>query len=194
MTKILIKHVKGSKAGQTEAFDLPINELTLGRDPSSDIRFDPDRDDLVSRIHAKLTSIPGSDYGFTLTDLNSRNGVFINGNRILGSRAINPGDVIKLGDTGPELEFDLDPRPESAPKLTRFAETPAPPTRESLIPVSTPPLASSMPHSTSTQGSIGRNTVERLITETRSDTRKKIINIASVIIVLVLIVAGGEST
>ena len=194
MQKLLVKHTKGSKANQTEAFELPITELTLGRDPASDIRFDPERDDIVGRTHAKLTPAPGSADAFTITDLNSRNGTFLNGYRILGSAPVNPGDVIKLGETGPELVFDLDPRPISQPKLTRVVEAAAPATREISVPTSssssTPSATSSVPPPSPAPGSIGRNTVERLISETRSDTRKKIINIASVIIVLILLVGG----
>ncbi len=189
MQKIIIKHIKGSKANQTEAFELPITELSLGRNATADIRFDPDRDDIVGRTHAKIIPTPDIPFGYILTDLNSRNGSFINGNRVLGSSPINPGDVIKLGETGPELVFDIDPRPELQPKPTRFDQAP-PLTRESQTPTATSSITTSIPNSASTPGSIGRNTVERLISETRSDTRKKIINTVSVIVALILMVAG----
>ena len=43
--------------------------------------------------------------------------------RITGPAKLNPGDTIELGTGGPKIEFDLDPRPASAPPATRlFAE------------------------------------------------------------------------
>ena len=190
MRKIVIKHIKGSRANQTEAFELPIKELAIGRDPAANIRFDPERDDIVGRAHAKLLPVPGSTDQFTLTDLNSRNGSFVNGIRIIGSALLNPGDVIKLGDGGPELIFDLDPRPQLEPKPTRVFEEPTPPTREGPSPSNSASANPSPSISAAAPGAIGRNTVERLISETRSDTRKSLINVVSVIVALVLLVTG----
>ena len=39
-------------------------------------------------------------------DLGSTNGVLLNGRRLSGTRALNPGDRIELGQT--ELIFDVD--------------------------------------------------------------------------------------
>jgi pSer/pThr/pTyr-binding forkhead associated (FHA) protein len=41
--------------------------------------------------------------GYVLTDL-SRNGTFVNGRRINGSRALRVGDVVRVGDE--ELQFE----------------------------------------------------------------------------------------
>jgi len=185
MKKIIIKHIKGSKANQTEAFDLPITELALGRDITADIRFDPERDDIVGRAHAKLHPVAGSADSFTLTDLNSRNGSFINGMRIVGSAVLNPGDTIKLGEGGPEFVFDLDPRPQIEVKPTRLFEDPTPPTRESVAPSN-----SSFQSEIAPRG-VGRNTVEKLIHDSHAGTQKKLVNFGSVVVVLVLLAGGA---
>src|SRR2546430_13784721 len=124
MERVIIKHLRGSKANQIEEFPLNnFKELTFGRDPSSTIKYDPDRDDLVGRQQAKLirddqaTEISGqsdsiSNLQFTVTDLNSRNGTFVNKQRIVGSVKIWPGDIVQFGPGGPEFQFDIEPRPQ----------------------------------------------------------------------------------
>ncbi|MBI1763089.1 MAG: trypsin-like peptidase domain-containing protein [Acidobacteria bacterium] len=122
MSHIMLKHLSGSRAGQTSEFPLPqTTEITLGRDPASSVSFDPAKDDLVGRYHAKITPdhlLPGQ---FTVSDLNSRNGTFINKQRISGSARVTPGDVIQLGAGGPEFEFEVLPRPAPYLQPTREA-------------------------------------------------------------------------
>src|SRR5437667_3746045 len=51
--KVLIKYAGGSKAGKTEEFFTEdFAELIFGRDPSSTVKFDPYKDDLVARRQA----------------------------------------------------------------------------------------------------------------------------------------------
>jgi transcriptional regulator with AAA-type ATPase domain len=49
---------------------------------------------LASESHAFLKRTP---MGWTLTDLGSKNGTFVNGDRISGPREIQPGDIIQIG-------------------------------------------------------------------------------------------------
>src|SRR5215216_6123822 len=124
MERIVVKHLSGSKANQVEEFPLAhVKELILGRDPSSTVKYDPDRDDLVGRQHAKITQDPNDPSQFIFTDLNSRNGTFVNRQRISGTVRVNPGDVVQLGPGGPEFVFDVEPRPAGATKATRMAQT-----------------------------------------------------------------------
>ncbi len=110
MERVVLRHLKGSKASQLEEFPLhEFVELTIGRDPASEIRFDPEKDDLVGRQHARISRDKGDPYRFKLQDLNSRNGTFLNKLRVVGEMPLQPGDVIQLGAGGPELQFDLDP-------------------------------------------------------------------------------------
>lgn len=185
MQKIIIKHLKGSKTNQTEMFELPFTELILGRDNAANIKFDPEKDDLVSRNHAKIIHDGGQ---FKLADLNSRNGTFVNGKRIQDPVILNIGDVVKLGETGVEFSFDMDPRPESATKSTRYEQSSAAQTREQIK--STRYNTMSTQETPTAKSSIGLNTVERLISETTTQTRKKIINVASGILVIIILGAS----
>ncbi len=198
MGKVIIKHLSGSRSNQTESFELPIKELVFGRDPGGQVIFDPIKDDLVGRIHCKIT-VQNNDQ-FLLTDLNSRNGTFVNNQKIIDPVQIDAGDTVQLGKGGPQFVFDLDPRPKPAPKATRFGDTAleAPLTREistgsgtlSSSPDKIEPIPASMPTSDPSRPGIGRNTVERLITQAESNTRKKMINIGSGIIGIIILISG----
>ncbi|HVH44332.1 MAG TPA: FHA domain-containing protein [Labilithrix sp.] len=73
--------------------DLELNEGTfaVGRNASCQLSLD---DPLVSRRHAIFEVGPG---GVTVEDLNSRNGVIVNGNRIDRKTPISVGDRILIG-------------------------------------------------------------------------------------------------
>src|SRR4029079_11023374 len=121
MERIILRHLKGSKSGAVEEFARSsVTELTIGRDPMAQIRFDPDKDDLVGRQHARIQADSKDSGKFTVTDLNSRNGTFLNKLRVVGTMPLVPGDVIQLGAGGPELQFDLDPLPAAYVKATRL--------------------------------------------------------------------------
>lgn len=185
MQKIIIKHIKGARAKQIDMFELPILELVLGRDSHADIKFDPQRDDVVGRNHAKIVFDNGD---FKLKDLNSTNGTFVNGKRVQGSVILNVDDVIKLGESGVELSFEIAPRPENSAGATRFEQSTAQQTREQASATRHDSFTS---ESSGAKSSIGRNTVERLISENTSQTRKKVINIAAGILVVVILSAAG---
>lgn len=120
--RIILRHLSGSKAGREEVFDLnQLQELTIGRHPSSSIHYDESKDDLVSGQHARITQDTADPTAFTLTDLNSRNGLYVDKQRVINPVRLVPGNVIQLGAGGPEFEFDLEPRPEGQLKKTRTA-------------------------------------------------------------------------
>ena len=182
--KMVLTHKSGSRTGQKD--ELPVRqhaEVTIGRDPSAVVRFAPDSDDLVSRNHAKIAQDPGDPTHFLLTDLGSRNGTFVNRQRISGTVVLTVGDVIQLGAGGPELEFDLEPRPPAAIKATRLAESPpAPPTRLSGT-APAPPDEGARP-------AVGKETVERMISSSQRSSRSTAVNIAAVLVVVVAAVAA----
>jgi ABC-type multidrug transport system ATPase subunit/pSer/pThr/pTyr-binding forkhead associated (FHA) protein len=73
--------------------------LSIGRDPQNDSVIDHPA---VSRFHARITRLPlseakGRDSIFVLADLNSTNGTFVNGERVVGERLLQPGDAIRIG-------------------------------------------------------------------------------------------------
>ena len=120
--RIILRHLSGSKAGHEEVFDVnQLQELTIGRHPSSSVQYDEAKDDLVSGQHARITQEAADATAFTLTDLGSRNGLYVDKQRVINAVRLIPGNVIQLGAGGPEFEFDLDPRPEGQLKKTRAA-------------------------------------------------------------------------
>jgi pSer/pThr/pTyr-binding forkhead associated (FHA) protein len=75
--------------------DLDGGELSIGREPASDVRLDWDEE--VSRAHAVLQYVGGV---WTLVDDGlSRNGSFVNGRRVHGRRRLEDGDSITVGRT-----------------------------------------------------------------------------------------------
>ncbi|MBN1564206.1 MAG: FHA domain-containing protein [Anaerolineae bacterium] len=76
-----------------QIYDLNKGIITLGRDITNDIVInDPE----VSRHHCRLTQGGG---GFTIEDLGSTNGTFLNGQRLTGARPLSHGDMLGLGET-----------------------------------------------------------------------------------------------
>jgi ABC transport system ATP-binding/permease protein len=65
-------------------------ELTIGRDDKSDIKIDGLQ---ISNRHARLLQ---TNSGIVVEDLNSTNGVYVNGNRI-SRQAITPNDAVQIG-------------------------------------------------------------------------------------------------
>jgi pSer/pThr/pTyr-binding forkhead associated (FHA) protein len=70
-------------------------EATVGRLPSSDLVID--WDDQVSRLHAQFERT-GSDW-VLVDDGFSRNGTFVNGERLRGSLRLKDGDGLRFGTT-----------------------------------------------------------------------------------------------
>ena len=114
-------------------------ELTLGRDPSCQIRCD-DREEAASRRHARLSVGRRDPLEIVLTDLTSRNGTFVNGQRIQGQVKLSSGDRIQLGTGGPVYQFEIAGQGETkvvtptaqimdVPAATVVAPVPAPPPR-----------------------------------------------------------------
>jgi S1-C subfamily serine protease len=118
--RIVIRHLTGSKVNQIEQFDLKeVSEITIGRDPGSNIVYDVQRDDLVSRKHAVIRIKNDKDLYFRLADRNSSNGTLLNGERISGEVELLPMDEVELGPGGPKFSFDIQPRPANLPERTR---------------------------------------------------------------------------
>src|SRR5947209_6539112 len=206
MERIVLKHLSGSKANQVEEFPLShVKELVLGRDPSSTVKYDPDRDDLVGRQHARITQDPNDPSQFIITDLNSRNGTFVNRQRITGTSRINPGDVVQLGPAGPEFVFEVEPRPASATKATRVAQTgPMAPTMQSTPSTRVSPTGGGAPPPTfpitgqapagPPSGGVGKATVERIVAANVQQAKKSqsrtYLAVIAVVVVLFIGVLG----
>lgn len=94
--------------------------VTIGKAEGNDVMVASDA--AVSRLHAALELYGAS---WCIRDLGSRNGTFVNGERVISERALHHGDEIRVGAT--RLVFraseapsaDMTAAVESAPDLTR---------------------------------------------------------------------------
>ncbi len=77
-------------------------EFLLGRSPHADWTFSSDEFPTVSFDHAVIRFESGS---FVLSDLDSSNGTFVNGERIDVACVLQNDDEIRLGLRGPRLHF-----------------------------------------------------------------------------------------
>lgn len=197
--RIIIRHVSGSKTNQVEQFPLKkTREITLGRNSSSTIAFDPQRDDVVSRRHAAIR-VEGDDTSpvFKLSDCGSSNGTFLNGEPITSEVELAPDDIVELGEGGPKFSFDVQPRPESFASRTRvinpidatvtraIAAADADATREVAFSGAEPPAVEPV------KAGVGKDTVLRMLTQERKSTsRGWMISLAAVVVVLCLVGYG----
>jgi pSer/pThr/pTyr-binding forkhead associated (FHA) protein len=76
------------------------DDVTLGRRTTNDIVLE---DPLVSRLHALVTRRGG---GMLIEDLGSHNGTYVNGERVMGLRQIQQGDLIQVGSSRAYFEDD----------------------------------------------------------------------------------------
>jgi len=112
----------GTDANQYYTWDLKPGEYLIGRKTSSSQCDFLIADQAVSRRHARLEI---GDDGKTcfLTDLDSHNGTFLNGQRIFDRIAVNPGDAILMG--GSEfriMEESVVPSSVSKPTRTKLSD------------------------------------------------------------------------
>ena len=94
-----IKLVESSRPGQP-ATEARQGSVRIGRDPGSTIRFSGDSAKVVSTHHAEIR-VEGDRW--VVADLGSRNGTYLNGRRVVAVTPLKAGDVIRLGESGPEL-------------------------------------------------------------------------------------------
>jgi DNA-binding CsgD family transcriptional regulator len=81
-------------AAGRELVALEGGRLTLGGDPANDLALSADP--TLSRLHAVLERYGA---GWCVRDLDSRNGTYVNGRRVLGERPLRPGDELRVGAT-----------------------------------------------------------------------------------------------
>jgi S1-C subfamily serine protease len=138
--------LSGGRAGHREVFDK--SYIGLGRHPLSDLRLDPEQDLDASTRHAAVLH---SGQRYVVRDLGSRNGTFVNGQKIEADYELSDGDVMRLGAHGPEVAFHLAREGTEqvipavkAPSGTAPAAKPAPPATQPAA-AKVPPSASQPP-------------------------------------------------
>jgi pSer/pThr/pTyr-binding forkhead associated (FHA) protein/V8-like Glu-specific endopeptidase len=97
---LFVRILSGARAGQIEALNEAV--ISAGRHPSSILKFDIKSDIDVSSKHAEIRH--EGDH-WTIQDLRSTNGTFVNGNRIeQWPVVLRDGDRVMFGKNGPTVE------------------------------------------------------------------------------------------
>jgi pSer/pThr/pTyr-binding forkhead associated (FHA) protein len=128
----MFKLVIQDDEGKTTVVPLIRDEITVGRKEGNTIRL-TERN--VSRRHARILRNNGT---IAIEDLESYNGVRVNGSRIKGRQPLTVSDRIQIGDYLIELKTDGDEQLPSTPddQLTQPIEKPEPPASASAsIPI-----------------------------------------------------------
>lgn len=86
-----LRVVSGPSTGRS--WRLPAGEAKIGRDPGNLVAID---DAKSSREHAKVRYADGM---YTVADLGSSNGTFVNERPVAGQIPLSDGDLIRVGDT-----------------------------------------------------------------------------------------------
>jgi pSer/pThr/pTyr-binding forkhead associated (FHA) protein len=130
--------------GRNEREVLLVGTIVVGRDPSCQLN---DLDPLLSRRHAEF--VP-SGKGVTVRDLESRNGILVNGDKV-PEHLLKPGDVVQLGHLHVRyMEEPVVKSPEDHSRVRAKTETGievptmAPPPK-APVKASAPPAAAAAP-------------------------------------------------
>ncbi len=90
-------------------------EVVIGRDPNCHIILDAFTYRMVSRRHAvlrPLSTLSEGENRWVACDLNSANGTYLNGQLLKECQELQIGDVITLGQDGPEFRFEYEAIPQ----------------------------------------------------------------------------------
>ena len=95
--------------GPIEGARYPVDSdgLTIGRDEECSVVLD---DANVSRFHARLVF---HNAAIWVQDAGSRNGVFLNGKRVVRHKQLGPGDELVIGEHAFTLELEMQEVPMS---------------------------------------------------------------------------------
>lgn len=116
-------------------------ELTVGRLPGSDLALEWDPE--VSRAHAQLARL-GREWT-VLDDGMSRNGTFLNGERVLGRRRLAARDVLRFGRTEVLYRNPLEGGAETAPSAEHARSAGLSPAQHRVLVALCAPLAAPGP-------------------------------------------------
>lgn len=194
-SRIVIQHVTGSKANRIEHLTLEgLREITLGRDSTSNIRFDEQGDDAVSRRHATIRVQAEPALAFWIADLGSRNGTRVNDEPVTAETELLPGDTVELGKGGPRFVFDLQPRPAHFAGRTKVISIGggAAPTRTlDTASIEAAARAAASTSEVAAKSGVGRNTVMNMMADQRQKTNKSWMYILAGVLAVVALGGGG---
>ncbi|MBR5243058.1 MAG: FHA domain-containing protein, partial [Thermoguttaceae bacterium] len=136
--KVALKVVGGTRTGQTVPISIP--QFMIGR--ADDCHLKP-RSELISRYHCAILT----DDGYVaVRDLGSKNGVYVNGQRVSIEQELKNGDQLVIGPLEFEVVLTVALKGETKPKITSISEVVSRTVEQNAINVATQrqaqPLAS----------------------------------------------------
>ncbi len=188
------------RSGQLKGNRLPVRVpvINIGRADYNDLVLP---DDSVSSAHAKMQRREGV---WILTDLNSTNGSFVDGEKVQGEAMLSPGATLKLGDVSllfdPPAEGDVGPGPGGTKVMGAIniplapappvSPPPAPPRPSISVPIGGPPSPrpSPAPPAFNQRPVAGRPSVARPVL---TAPRKSGNNWMVPVVIAVLVIAGA---
>lgn len=112
--KVALKVVGGTRTGQTVPISIP--QFMIGR--ADDCHLKP-RSELISRYHCAILT----DDGYVaVRDLGSKNGVYVNGQRVSIEQELKNGDRLAVGPLEFEVVLSVALKGETKPKVTSISE------------------------------------------------------------------------
>ncbi len=115
--KVKLKLLKGSDAGKE--IKIPTPKCIIGRGEDCQLR---PKSDAISRRHCVLFVKDGE---LLVRDLQSRNGTFVNSERVTEERVLKSGDAIQVGPLMFEVVIDHSLGGEKKPKVSSVKEAAA---------------------------------------------------------------------
>ena len=112
--KVALKVVGGTRTGQTVPISIP--QFMIGR--ADDCHLKP-RSELISRYHCAILT----DDGYVaVRDLGSKNGVYVNGQRVSIEQELKNGDHLVVGPLEFEVVLTVALKGETKPKVSSISE------------------------------------------------------------------------
>ncbi|MBQ1278102.1 MAG: FHA domain-containing protein, partial [Thermoguttaceae bacterium] len=112
--KVALKVVGGARTGQTIPISIP--QFMIGR--ADDCHLKP-RSELISRYHCAILT----DDGYVaVRDLGSKNGVYVNGQRVSIEQELKNGDQLAIGPLEFEVVLTVALKCETKPKVSSISE------------------------------------------------------------------------
>jgi hypothetical protein len=96
-TRLVVQRSPSLEEG--DEFQLNSAPVTVGRGGQNDLVLSGD--DFASARHARI-EVRGD--GVWVQDLESTNGTYVNGARVMGAQRLDPGDVLRVGETDLRVE------------------------------------------------------------------------------------------
>lgn len=145
-----------SRDGNVFERDLTSPETRIGKGPQNEIVL---TDASVSSTHAMISFADGV---FTISDLGSRNGTFVNEVRLTEPRRLQHGDLIKMGHCAITFRLKEAETTQSIPRTILLGDNPPPPPVPPPPPKSLPVTEESLATALVSSGLVAQTEIDRL--------------------------------